>query len=117
MLMDRKFIHTKLFDKKWRELGCNDDDLGELQKVICENPQGYPIIKGTGGVRKIRIALDRRGKSGGARILYVDFMVHNVVGLLSVYPKNEKENITDAERKILKTMVEQINNIWRAKNE
>ena len=114
MLMDRKFIHTKLFDKKWAELDCDDDDLGELQKAICENPQGHPVIQGTGGVRKIRIALDGRGKSGGARVLYVDFVVHNTVGLLSVYPKNEKENITDAERKILKIMVDQLNKNWRA---
>ena len=108
MLMDRIFIHTKMFDKKWLELGCDDDDLGELQKAICESPRKHPVIRGTGGVRKIRILLDGRGKSGGARVLYVDFVVHGVVGLLFAYPKNEKENITEAERKTLKTMVEQI---------
>jgi len=114
MLLDRMFIHTKLFDKKWVELGCDDDDLSELQKAICENPQGHPVIKGTGGVRKIRVALEGRGKSGGARVLYVDFVVHGAVGLLSVYPKNEKEDITETERKILKTMVEKFNSNWRA---
>jgi len=108
------FIHTKLFDKKWSSLGCNDDDLAILQKAICDNPQSHPVIKGTGGVRKIRIALDNRGKSSGARVLYVDFVIHGVVGLLSAYPKNEKEDINEDERKALKTMVEQIINNWRA---
>ena len=63
MLTDRMFIHTKMFDKKWAELGCDDDDLGELQKAICENLQGQPVVRGTGGVRKIRVALPGRGKA------------------------------------------------------
>jgi len=116
-LLGRIFIHTKLFDKKWASLGCDDYDLSELQKAICDNPQGNPVIRGTGGVRKIRVALEGRGKSGGARVLYVDFVVHGVIGLLSAYPKNEKEDITNDERKILKAMVEQINDNWRARNE
>jgi hypothetical protein len=56
--------------------------------------------------------LEGRGKSGGARVLYVDFMVKGVVGLLYAYPKGEKDNIDDSERKILKAMVEQISDIW-----
>ena len=116
MLTDRMFIHTKVFDQKWTELGCDDKDLRELQRAICENPQKYPVIKGTGGVRKIRFALEGRGKSGGARVLYVDFAVHGVVGLLFVYPKNTKEDITEDERKILKSMVEKINDNWRARS-
>jgi len=113
MLTDRTFIHTKIFDKLWESLGCNDDDLLELQKAICENPHGYPVIKGTGGVRKIRIALEGRGKSGGARVFYVDFVAQETVGLLYVYPKGEKENIDEGEKKILREMVEQLNINWR----
>ena len=113
MLTDRMFVHTKVFDRQWTALGCDDDDLLELQKAICEDPQKPPVIRGTGGVRKIRIALEGQGKSGGARVLYVDFVVRGVIGLLYAYPKNEKENIDDNERKILKTMVEQINESWR----
>jgi len=117
MLTDRLFIHTKVFDRQWESLGCNDDDLLELQKAICENPQRYPVIRGTGGVRKIRIALEGRGKSGGARVLYVDFVMRGVVGLLYVFSKGDKENIDDDERRILKSMVEQINENWSDKNE
>ena len=112
MLTDRMFIHTKVFDRLWETLGCNDEDLSELQKAICDNPQGYPVIRGTGGVRKIRIALEGRGKSGGARVLYVDFVIKGVVGLLYAFPKGDKENIDDNERKIMKQMVEQISENW-----
>jgi hypothetical protein len=106
------FLHTKKFDSLWSELGCDDDDLLELQKIICANPQAAPVISGTGGVRKIRVALEGRGKSGGARVLYADFPERGIVALLYAYPKNEKENITAEERKILKTMAEQINSNW-----
>jgi hypothetical protein len=71
-------------------------------------PAKAPVIPGTGGIRKIRIALNGRGKSGGARVLYVDFVVHGVIGLLYAYPKSEKENITDDDKKILKAMTKQI---------
>ena len=113
MLTERMFIHTKIFDRLWESIGCDDDDLAELQKAICENPQGYPVIRGTGGVRKIRISLEERGKSGGARVLYVDFVVKGVVGLLYAYSKGKKVTITDKERKILKDMVDRLNENWR----
>lgn len=70
MLIDRTFIHTKVFDRRWRELGCDDDDLSTLQKAITDDPQGSPIIQGTGCIRKIRVSLEERGKRGGARVLY-----------------------------------------------
>jgi len=115
MLSNRMFVHTKVFDKLWELQGGNDDALRELQKAILKNPQGYPVIKGTGGVRKIRISLDGRGKSGGARVLYIDFVSKGIVGLLYVYPKSEKDNIDHNEKKIIKTMAEQINKHWREK--
>ncbi len=87
---NREFIHTRVFDKLWAEMGCDDDDLSVLQKAIADDPQGSPVIQGTGGVRKIRVTLNGRGKSGGARVLYVDFAVRETVGLVFAYPKNEK---------------------------
>ena len=113
MLTDRMFIHTKVFDRLWESLGCNDDDLSELQKMICENPQGHPVIRGTGGVNKIRFALESGGKSGGARIIYGDFPDHGIVYLFAAYPKNEKEDITEDERMFLKDAMTQINKNWR----
>ena len=44
MLTDRMFIHTKVFDRLWESLGCSDADLQELQKAICDNPQGHPVF-------------------------------------------------------------------------
>ncbi|MCL2014281.1 MAG: type II toxin-antitoxin system RelE/ParE family toxin [Oscillospiraceae bacterium] len=113
MIMDRMFIHTKVFDKQWVSLGCNDDDLSELQKAISDNAQRHPVIRGTGGVRKTRSALEGRGKSGGVRVIYGDFPEHGIVYLFDAYQKNEKEDITENERKFLKTVMGQINMNWR----
>jgi hypothetical protein len=107
--MDREFIHTKSFDKAWAEMGCDDDDLSVLQKAIADDPQGSPVIQGTGGVRKIRVTLNGRGKSGGARVLYVDFVVSETVGLVFAYPKSEKENITESEKKVMRQLADTLN--------
>ena len=115
MLSERMFIHTKVFDKQWESLGCNDDDLSQLQKAISEKPQGHPVIRGTGGVRKIRVALEGRGKSNGVRVIYGDFPEHGIVYLFDAYPKSEKEDITEDERKLLKTIMGQINTNWRSR--
>lgn len=113
MLTDRMFVHTKPFDRLWAALECDDDDLIVLQKAVCDNPQGHPVIRGTGGVRKIRIALEGRGKSGGARVIYGDFPEHGIVYLFAAYSKNEKEDITEEERQFLKMSMNQINKNWR----
>ncbi|MDR0905739.1 MAG: type II toxin-antitoxin system RelE/ParE family toxin [Oscillospiraceae bacterium] len=110
--MDRLFLHTEVFNRTWVGMECNDDDLSELQKAICVDPQKPRVIQGTGGVRKIRVALPGRGKSGGARVMYADFPSKGMTALLYAYPKSEKENITAEEKKILKAMVEQINKNW-----
>ena len=62
----REFIITREFDSVWKSLGLNDDDLNELEIFLCKNPDAGDTMKGTGGVRKLRWALDGRGKSGGA---------------------------------------------------
>ena len=113
MLMERMFRHIKGFDSQWDALGLDDDDLVELQKEICDDPRKPPVIPRTGGIRKVRFAQEGRGKSGGVRVLYGDFPEHGIVYLFAVYPKSEKVNIDEDERKVLKAAMDQINNAWR----
>jgi len=107
------FVHTKIFDRLWAELGCDDDDLTGLQKAISDDPQRPLVIPGTGGVRKIRIALDGKGKSGGARVIYGDFPEPGIVYLFAAFSKNEKEDVTSDEKKALKVMMAEIDRNWR----
>ncbi len=60
--MRREFIHGKKFDEQWTELGLNDDNLKDLQKILLENPKIGAVIKGTGRLRKMRYSYGNRGK-------------------------------------------------------
>ena len=53
----------------------------------------------------MRFAFEQQGKSGSARVIYVDFEVHEKMYLLTAYPKNEKDNLSKAERNTLKQLV------------
>ena len=106
--MYREFLHTSIFDKQWKELGLNDDDLRSFQSELIDAPKQAPIIQGTGGVRKVRFSLGNKGKSGGVRVLYLDIEKVSIIALLSVYAKNEKENIDAEEKRIIQRLVETI---------
>jgi len=56
-------------------------------------------------------------RAAGRAVLYGDFPEHGIVYLFDAYPKSEKEDITDAEKKILKDLMGQINTAWRKRNE
>lgn len=73
---------------------------------LLSNPSGYPVIKGTGGLRKIRFSFENEGKSGGVRVCYVDFVVEETIYLITVYPKSEKDNLSYAERNEIKKLIE-----------
>ena len=89
--MTRTFIQTNEFSKNWDILGFDDKDLRLLELSILEHPEKYPIMKGTGGLRKARISLDKKGKSGGARVCFVDFIFVDTVYLITVYGKKERK--------------------------
>lgn len=87
-------------------MGFDDKDLRKLELELLSNPSGYPVIKGTGGLRKIRFSFENEGKSGGVRVCYVDFVVEETIYLITVYPKNEKDNLSYAERNEIKKLIE-----------
>ena len=87
-------------------MGLNADDLARLQRELLEDPKIGPVMQGTGGVRKMRFAFEDRGKSGSARVIYVDFEVYDKIYLITAYPKNEKDNLTKEERNELRQLME-----------
>lgn len=100
--MTREFVMLPEFDKRWRELGLTDKELKTLQEELTVNPHKGDLIQGTGGLRKIRIAFEGRGKSGSARVCYVDFAVFERIYLITAYSKNEKDNLSDTEKNEVK---------------
>lgn len=67
-------------------------------------------MEGTGGVKKFRWSLEGRGKSRGARIVYLDIVFAERIYLLTAFPKNEKANLSKAERNQMKSIVTAIKN-------
>ena len=106
--MTRTFIQTKQFSRDWDELGLTDSDLRIMELDIMQDPKKYPVIKGTGGLRKMRFPLTHKGKRSSARVCYVDFDSYGTIYLIAVYGKNVKENITMQERNDIKKLIENI---------
>ena len=98
--MKRTFIETPILTKRWGELGLADDDLLELQTFILKNPSAGDVTQGTGGLTKLRFAIPNKGKSGGVRALYVDFIHQEKTIMINCYSKSEKDDITDKEKAI-----------------
>ena len=96
--MTREFVMLPEFDKRWKEIGFTDDDLKSLQEELTINPEKGDMMKNTGGLRKIRVAFEGHGKSGSARVGYVDFAIYERIYLITAYTKNEKDNLTPKER-------------------
>jgi hypothetical protein len=65
-------------------------------------------MQGTGGVRKVRVALAGRGKSGGARVIYYFHSDRLPVWALTVFAKNERANLTTAQRNAMAAVVRAI---------
>jgi hypothetical protein len=87
-----------------------DSDLTALQAAILDGPNRYPIVSGTGGLRKIRFARPRagRGKSGSYRACYACFLDDGVIVLAMVYGKGEQADLTMAQRKSIATALRAI---------
>jgi mRNA-degrading endonuclease RelE of RelBE toxin-antitoxin system len=86
------FIETKLFTRLVKQY-LSDESYTALQAELIANPDKGAVIRGSGGVRKIRWAAEGRGKSGGYRVIYFVRNVHGVIWMLTIYPKNVADSI------------------------
>lgn len=92
-------------------MGFTDKELSQLQEELTLNPNKGDIMQGTGGLRKIRVAFENRGKSGSARVCYVDFAVYEKIYLITAYTKNEKDNLSKSERNVVKALIKQLESV------
>lgn len=70
--MNRTFIEVPQFSRKWQELGLTDENLKALEEELLNDPKAGVAIQGTGGIRKIRIPMENKGKGkrGGVQELF-----------------------------------------------
>jgi mRNA-degrading endonuclease RelE of RelBE toxin-antitoxin system len=97
------FIETSIFTKQIDSL-LVDADYRRFQITLALNPEAGDIIRGSGGLRKIRWSAQGRGKRGGIRIIYY-LIEDDEIYLLLAYPKNKQEDLTHEQLRILRNLV------------
>jgi len=88
-----ELIETSAFTRQITAL-LGDEDYGAFQSRLAANPGLGALIKGGGGIRKIRVAVGSRGKRGGARVIYYWAVRKDLLLLLYAYPKNVSADLT-----------------------
>ena len=98
------FIELPLFTKLITDL-VDDAAYAEFQKELLRQPEKGNLIQNSGGLRKARLRLPGRGKSGGARVIYMHLERHEVIVLFYVYTKAQSENLTFEQLRRLREAV------------
>lgn len=98
-------IETTVFTRQVVEL-LPDDDYKKLQFHLVEHPEAGSLIRGSGGLRKIRWSIEGRGKRGGIRVIYYWAVKDEIILLLLLYPKSTQDDLSPEQTKILRKVVE-----------
>ena len=85
-----------------------EKEIARLEQSIAERPEAHPVIAGTGGIRKARFARPGMGKRGGVRAVYYFQTRAGIVYMLDIYAKNEKADLTVADKRELRAIVSTI---------
>ena len=101
-----RFVETPLFTEAIVTL-MPDDEYASFQAALITRPDLGAVLPGGGGVRKVRWGLPGRGKRGGARVIYFWEPIPEVCFMLYAYRKSEAQDLTQAQIRLLKRLVEQ----------
>jgi hypothetical protein len=74
---------------------------------LAEYPFAGDVIKGTGGLRKMRWASGGKGKSGGVRVIYFHVVANAEIRMIVIYRKGSKDDLTPKEKRILRKLNEE----------
>lgn len=107
------FVETAVFTRLITEL-ISDDDYAAFQDELSRNPDKSGPMAGCGGVRKARMALPGRGKSGGARVVYLYLRHRGIIYLIYVFTKGEAESLSAAQKSSAREIAQQFKNQYHA---
>jgi hypothetical protein len=102
--MQYEFIESSLFTKMVYDY-LSEDDYTAFQQFLMEQPEAGAVVKGSGGVRKVRWARTGAGKSGGVRVCYYKRNAAGQILLLVIYAKSVQASISGAVLKQLKELL------------
>ncbi len=106
-------VETPEFLRRAKDCGVSEDERAEIVGFIAAAPKGGEEMPGTGGARKIRFARPGQGKRGGYRIITFYSGADIPVFLLTIYAKNEKEDISRDRKNALKPLLKRIPETYR----
>ncbi len=101
-----EFLETPVFTKLISKL-ISDEQYHLLQLQLSVRPESGDLIRGSGGIRKVRWAGSSRGKRGGIRVIYYFINEDNQIYMLYAYPKSKKDDLSPDQIKQLKKLVEE----------
>ena len=99
-----RFIETPIFTKIITAL-LDDEDYRRLQIALMLRPEQGPIIRGAGGLRKVRWAKAGAGKRGGLRVIYYWASKENALFMLYAYSKSDQADLTSPQARVLAQIV------------
>lgn len=98
-------IETEDFEKLW-PLYWTEKEHDTFAAFLAENPNAGDVVRGSGGVRKVRWSRAGSGKSGGVRVIYFNRMANGEIWLIFIYAKSKKDSIDGSTLKELKNEIE-----------
>jgi hypothetical protein len=110
------FIELPLFTELITELA-DDASYAEFQKELLRQPDKGDLMQHAGGLRKARLRLPGRGKSGGARVIYLYLERHDTIVLFYVYTKAKSENLSAGQLRRLRVAAAVIKEEFRHETE
>ncbi|MCK6453674.1 MAG: type II toxin-antitoxin system RelE/ParE family toxin [Alphaproteobacteria bacterium] len=96
-----QIIPTAPYLRRVRKLLTESERI-RAEAEIAIDPEAWPVVVGTGGIRKARVRRGSRGKSGGARIIYLYRSASGRVYLMTIYAKSEQKDLSNEEKRILR---------------
>jgi hypothetical protein len=88
-----ELIETSTFTRQIAAL-LSDEEYSGFQFRLAAHPDMGALIRGGSGIRKVRVAVGSRGKSGAARVIYYWAVRKNVILLLFAYRKSVAADLT-----------------------
>ena len=106
--MRKRFIESCAFTDAVQQF-VDEDTYAAFQRQLLAQPDRGKVIPGCGGLRKIRVGdpMRRKGKRGGARVIYLHVPEADWIYLLDIYGKDEKDDLSATEKKVLKSLAEE----------
>jgi hypothetical protein len=103
-----RFVRFPAFTRDWERFGLGDTALRLLELEILRAPDRPPVVRGTGGLRKVRFAEpgSGHGKSGSYRVCYVLYPEFGTIALVAIFGKAEKSDLTRADQRAIAAMIQ-----------